>query len=158
VRGICPAFVHRAGSLRRERALPATEQPSPEAELEQRQARKLLDFVLEAMSPELRVVLVLFELEGLEISQIAAVQEIPIGTVSSRSRRAREEFSAIARWSRSKRSHEPARTRSSSVARGASSRAIPAIRTRHASRSYSRSDARSFSPAQAQSGEPGRCR
>ncbi len=88
-----------AGELSDPSALPepVTEAPSPEAELEQRQARKLLDSVLEAMSPDLRVVLVLFELEGLELTQIAAVQELPLGTVSSRLRRAREEFSAVAK-------------------------------------------------------------
>ena len=71
--------------------------PSPEQQLEQRQARQLLDAVLDAMPPELRAVLVLFELEGLEVSQIAALEEIPLGTASSRLRRAREEFSAIAK-------------------------------------------------------------
>jgi RNA polymerase sigma-70 factor, ECF subfamily len=71
--------------------------PSPEQQLEQRQARQLLDSVLSAMSPELRVVFVLFELEELEVQQIAALQEIPLGTASSRLRRAREEFSAIAK-------------------------------------------------------------
>jgi len=71
--------------------------PSPEADLEQKQARRLLDSVLDALAPELRAVFVLFELEGLELSQIAALQEIPIGTVSSRLRRAREEFSAISK-------------------------------------------------------------
>jgi RNA polymerase sigma-70 factor (ECF subfamily) len=71
--------------------------PSPEEQLEQRQARQLLDAVLDAMPPELRVVFVLFELEGLEVSHIAALQEIPLGTASSRLRRAREEFSASAK-------------------------------------------------------------
>src|SRR5450432_4173437 len=36
--------------------------PTPEERLEQRQARALLDTVLDALPPELRVVLVLFEL------------------------------------------------------------------------------------------------
>jgi RNA polymerase sigma-70 factor (ECF subfamily) len=72
-------------------------QPSPEERLEQRQARQLLDSVLDAMPAELRMIFVLFELEGLEVRQIAALQEIPLGTASSRLRRAREEFSAIAK-------------------------------------------------------------
>jgi RNA polymerase sigma-70 factor, ECF subfamily len=71
--------------------------PTPEERLQQRQARQLLDAVLEAMAPDLRVVFVLFELEGLEVQQIAQLQEIPLGTASSRLRRAREEFSAIAK-------------------------------------------------------------
>jgi RNA polymerase sigma-70 factor (ECF subfamily) len=93
---------------RRERvALPLTEledlsrvrdqEPSPEARLEQRQARELLDAVLERMTPELSRVFVLFELEGLQIRDIAEVEAIPLGTASSRLRRAREEFSAIAK-------------------------------------------------------------
>jgi RNA polymerase sigma-70 factor, ECF subfamily len=71
--------------------------PSPEEQLEHRQARQLLDSVLDAMPTELRVIFVLFELEGLEVQQIAALQEIPLGTASSRLRRARDEFSAIAK-------------------------------------------------------------
>jgi RNA polymerase sigma-70 factor (ECF subfamily) len=71
--------------------------PSPEEQLEQRQARELLDTALGVMPPELRTVFVLFELEGLEVQEIAALHEIPLGTASSRLRRAREEFSAIAK-------------------------------------------------------------
>jgi RNA polymerase sigma-70 factor (ECF subfamily) len=71
--------------------------PSPEEQLQERQARQLLDSVLSAMPAELRVIFVLFELEGLEVQQIAQLQEIPLGTASSRLRRAREEFSAIAK-------------------------------------------------------------
>ena len=71
--------------------------PSPEEQLEQRQARQLLDSVLDAMPADLRVIFVLFELEGLEVQQIAALEELPLGTASSRLRRAREEFSAIAK-------------------------------------------------------------
>ena len=49
------------------------------------------------MPIDLRTVLVLFELEGLEVRQIAEIEQIPVGTASSRLRRAREEFSAIAK-------------------------------------------------------------
>jgi RNA polymerase sigma-70 factor, ECF subfamily len=71
--------------------------PSPEEQLARHQARGLLDEVLDALPPELCVVFVLFELEGLEVREIAALQEIPVGTASSRLRRAREEFSIIAK-------------------------------------------------------------
>jgi RNA polymerase sigma-70 factor (ECF subfamily) len=71
--------------------------PSPEEQLAHQQARELLDQVLDALPPELRVVFVLFELEGLEVREIAALQEVPVGTASSRLRRAREEFAAIAK-------------------------------------------------------------
>jgi RNA polymerase sigma-70 factor, ECF subfamily len=71
------------------------ERPSPEERLVERQARQLLDEVLNRMPSDLRTVFVLFELEGIEVRQIAQLEEIPVGTASSRLRRAREEFSAI---------------------------------------------------------------
>lgn len=71
--------------------------PSPEEELEQRQARALLDVVLDRMPIALRTVFVLCELEELEVREAAALEDIPVGTASSRLRRAREEFSAIAK-------------------------------------------------------------
>ncbi len=71
--------------------------PSPEEALERTRARELLDSVLDQLPLELRTALVLFELEGLEVRQIAELEQIPLGTASSRLRRAREEFSAIAR-------------------------------------------------------------
>ncbi|HKO51060.1 MAG TPA: sigma-70 family RNA polymerase sigma factor [Polyangiaceae bacterium] len=71
--------------------------PSPEQQVVERQARELLDEVLDALPPELRVVFVLFELEGLEVREIAELQQVPVGTASSRLRRAREEFSTIAK-------------------------------------------------------------
>lgn len=97
-----------AGELRRQRsAMPLVEigqapsiiddRPSPEEELAARQARQLLDDVLNRMPRDLRTVFVLHELEGLEVRQIAAMEEIPVGTASSRLRRAREEFSAISK-------------------------------------------------------------
>jgi RNA polymerase sigma-70 factor (ECF subfamily) len=100
-----------SGELRRERSAPpladldalaglVDEALSPEEQLEQRRARQLLEWVLERMPVELRVVFVLFELEGLEVRDIAALHEIPLGTASSRLRRAREEFSAVAKRAR----------------------------------------------------------
>ncbi|HZL21343.1 MAG TPA: sigma-70 family RNA polymerase sigma factor [Polyangia bacterium] len=73
------------------------ERPSPEEQLAEQQARGLLDDVLGRMPIDLRTVFVLFELEGLEVRQIAELEEIPVGTASSRLRRAREEFSSIAK-------------------------------------------------------------
>jgi RNA polymerase sigma-70 factor (ECF subfamily) len=75
----------------------ADERASPEAELAEREARALLDVALNRMPVELRTVFVLFEIEGLEVRQIAEIEGIPGGTASSRLRRAREEFSAIAK-------------------------------------------------------------
>jgi RNA polymerase sigma-70 factor (ECF subfamily) len=45
------------------------------------------------MSPDLRTAFVLYELEHLELREIAALEHIPQGTAASRLRRAREEFS-----------------------------------------------------------------
>lgn len=70
--------------------------PTPEESLEQRQALALLESALARLPLELRTVLVLFELEGIEIAKIAEIESIPLGTASSRLRRARQEFSAVA--------------------------------------------------------------
>ena len=66
--------------------------PSPLELTERRRARMLLDEILEGMTLKFRSVFVLFELEGLEILEISELLEIPMGTVASRLRRARELF------------------------------------------------------------------
>ena len=71
--------------------------PSPEEQLDQQQARQLLDEVLARMPLELRTAFVLFELEGLSVSDVAELEGLPLGTASSRLRRARAEFSAISK-------------------------------------------------------------
>jgi RNA polymerase sigma-70 factor (ECF subfamily) len=103
-----------SNTLRRQKtALPLSEpedlshvsdqEPSPEQRLEQRQARQLLDAVLDRMPLELRRVFVLYELERVAVRDIAELEDIPVGTASSRLRRAREEFSAIAKRVRATR-------------------------------------------------------
>jgi RNA polymerase sigma-70 factor (ECF subfamily) len=57
----------------------------------------LLDVALDQLPRELRTVLVLFELEGLPVKDIAELEAIPVGTAASRLRRAREEFSQVAK-------------------------------------------------------------
>jgi RNA polymerase sigma-70 factor (ECF subfamily) len=71
--------------------------PSPEQMAEERQARALLDVALDQLPLELRTVLVLFELEGLPVKDIADLEGLPVGTAASRLRRARVEFSAVAK-------------------------------------------------------------
>ncbi len=66
----------------------------PEELTEQRRAREMLDGVLDGMEMDLRSVFVLFEIEELSTVEIAALLELPAGTVASRLRRAREEFQA----------------------------------------------------------------
>jgi len=66
--------------------------PDPGAQLEQRQARALADTLLAQMPLDLRAVFLLFELEEMSTPQIAEMLAIPVGTVASRLRRAREDF------------------------------------------------------------------
>ena len=66
--------------------------PDPEELTSQRRAREQLDRVLDAMPIELRAVFVLFELEGMTSPEIAEISGLPLGTVASRLRRARERF------------------------------------------------------------------
>ena len=64
----------------------------PDETAEWKRRRQVLDDVFESMPMELRAVFVLFELEGMGTLDIAALLQIPRGTVASRLRRAREHF------------------------------------------------------------------
>ncbi len=55
---------------------------------------QLCDLALSKLNPELAEVFVLYEIEGLSSPEIAALLEIPLGSVASRLRRAREQFRA----------------------------------------------------------------
>jgi RNA polymerase sigma-70 factor (ECF subfamily) len=90
---------HVRRSLARSRELPDDDvqevvdpSPRPDEAVERREARAILDDVLEALPFDLRTVFVLFELEELSAPEIAQLVGIPTGTVASRLRRAREEF------------------------------------------------------------------
>ena len=69
--------------------------PSPEELLDQKRAREVLQSVLDAMPADLRMVFVLFEIEELTLPAIASATGAPLGTVTSRLRRARDAFQAI---------------------------------------------------------------
>jgi len=71
-------------------------QPLPDELLEQKRRRTLFYRILAAMDAELQTVFVLFELEGMLAKDIAIALDIPTGTVASRLRRAREEFTRMA--------------------------------------------------------------
>ena len=72
--------------------------PAPDAALDEKQSRALLDAILLRMPVDLRTVFVLFEIEELTVATIATMLDIPIGTAASRLRRAREDFeSRVAR-------------------------------------------------------------
>jgi len=67
-------------------------EPGPERLAELAHARRDLQEILAAMKLEQRAVFVLYELEEMTVPEIAALLEVPAGTVSSRLRVAREEF------------------------------------------------------------------
>ena len=71
---------------------PALTALDAEGLLEQKRVRQLLDQVLSSMSWELRVVFVMFELEGSSSPEIAEALGVSRGTVASRLRLAREAF------------------------------------------------------------------
>jgi RNA polymerase sigma-70 factor, ECF subfamily len=74
------------------------ETPALDDLLDQQRARQLLAKVLETMPEGLRVVFMLFEIEELAMPDIAGTLGIPVGTVASRLRRARQTFhAAVAR-------------------------------------------------------------
>lgn len=70
---------------------------NPEEESDLLQARSILQGILDAMPLEQRSVFILSELEELESPAVADLLEIPIGTVYSRLRSAREAFASAAR-------------------------------------------------------------
>ena len=91
--------VAHSRSRRRDRSVeldePSTatdDAPGIEDLLDQREARRILDELLDQMPFDLRAVFVLFELEELSSVEIADALEIPRGTAASRLRRAREDF------------------------------------------------------------------
>ncbi len=72
-----------------------TAETAPDALVEQKRARERLDAVLQAMPLEFRTVFILYELESLSSPEIALLIEVPLGTVASRLRRARELFRGL---------------------------------------------------------------
>jgi len=69
--------------------------PSPEKNFENQQLQSALGKALGELSPKLRAVIVLKEIEGLAYQEIAATLEISIGTVKSRISRARVELQGL---------------------------------------------------------------
>lgn len=74
-------------------ALLADPAPGPERQAQLGQAVDLLDAYLAALPDELRRVLILVEIEQLSVPELAQLEGIPLGTASSRLRRARAAFS-----------------------------------------------------------------
>lgn len=68
------------------------ESPSPEELVAQKRMKEVLEQLLNKLPDDLRIAFVLYELEGLSCPEIAEHLGIPVGTASSRLRRAREMF------------------------------------------------------------------
>ncbi len=66
--------------------------PSPETSVEIDRSRRLLDAVLDQLPMPLRAIFVLYEIEELTMAEIAALLDLPPGTIASRLRRARARF------------------------------------------------------------------
>lgn len=100
--GIClrvAASYRRRAHVRRERATDILddtpdEDPArdPEAAVLARESEERLRRALDALRPEKRAVLVMFEIEGLSANEISEMIGIPVGTVHSRLFAARAEF------------------------------------------------------------------
>ncbi len=71
--------------------------PDPEQIAATREVRRILDRILDGLAEDVREIFVLYELEGQTSSEISEILGIPMGTVASRLRRAREEFQSAAR-------------------------------------------------------------
>jgi RNA polymerase sigma-70 factor (ECF subfamily) len=65
---------------------------TPEEIARSRQARAVLDEILDVIPEGLRSVFTLYELEEMTMAEISVLLEIPAGSVASRLRRAREIF------------------------------------------------------------------
>jgi len=87
----------RSLKRRREESLAAVEEqertePGPERLTEMSRARRDLQEILDGMSFEQRSAFISFELEEMTVPEIASALGLPVGTVSSRLRSAREHF------------------------------------------------------------------
>jgi RNA polymerase sigma-70 factor, ECF subfamily len=116
--GIClrTASDHRRSSRRKREVFAdhsdAIAPDDPASNSEQREALELLDELLDEMPIEQRAVFACFELDGMSGEQIAELLDIPLGTVWSRLRLARERFrESVSRMS----AREGFRTRLSKV-------------------------------------------
>jgi RNA polymerase sigma-70 factor (ECF subfamily) len=74
-----------------------SDRPGPELEVAQAQERRVLDRILLSMDIERRTVLVMHDLLGHSVPEIAAALQIPLNTAYSRLRLARADFDARVR-------------------------------------------------------------
>jgi RNA polymerase sigma-70 factor, ECF subfamily len=77
----------------------ASDRPGPEFDVAQAQERRVLERILLSMDIDRRTVLVMHELLGHPVPEIAAALEVPLNTAYSRLRLARADFDArVQRW------------------------------------------------------------
>jgi RNA polymerase sigma-70 factor (ECF subfamily) len=74
---------------------PIDARPLADELMDKKQARALLDEILEELPLPLRAIFVLYELEEMTVSEMANLLNLPRGTVASRLRRAREQFERV---------------------------------------------------------------
>lgn len=84
------SFLRRAGRLQLETDMDL--RVSTARSVDDRAAVQLFDLALSKLDPTLVEVFVLYELNGFSSPEIAKLVEVPVGTVASRLRRARQEF------------------------------------------------------------------
>jgi RNA polymerase sigma-70 factor (ECF subfamily) len=71
--------------------------PGPDELMDQRRTLARLDRVLESLPDKLRTTFVLYELEEMSMPEIAELLDVPVGTVASRLRLARDAFRSALR-------------------------------------------------------------
>ena len=81
------------------------EGPDPEQSAQAGERRRQVAIALAALPAEMREILVLREIQDLPYKRIAAVLDLPIGTVMSRLSRARERMAAELRGRLGRREH-----------------------------------------------------
>jgi RNA polymerase sigma-70 factor (ECF subfamily) len=69
--------------------------PSPDAEVQSREAGQAVHQALQKLSPELREAVILRDLQDMDYREIAAVLRVPEGTVKSRINRGRTELARL---------------------------------------------------------------
>jgi RNA polymerase sigma-70 factor (ECF subfamily) len=77
---------------------PVSDKPSPEMLYQSKQMDKALQTGLAQLSPKLKGILLLREIEGLSYEEIADTLAVSVGTVKSRIARAREELKKILKF------------------------------------------------------------
>jgi len=75
----------------------ASDVDGPERAASMNESLDALERILATMSDDKRIVFVMFEIELMSAEEIAAILEIPVGTVYSRAHRARHDFQRAAR-------------------------------------------------------------